>query len=249
MSSLKTKKQYEIHYYDLNANKKANVITITNWFQDLFVYQSHAIGLGFDYYSNQNLTWMVLKWDIKISKYPSYMEKITVKMEPLQIKKFFLYIKFQILNEQNEIIVDAISLWVLIDTKKILPHKVPKEVLDIYQVNNENNINIDKIQTLDSFDSEKIFNVHYSDIDTNGHVNNSKYISWAFDTLPEHIIKNNELLEININYKKNTNKCGNLYSSIKMIDSHNDNIMKFSHKIYTEDNSILAVMESTWSNK
>lgn len=44
--------------------------------------------------------------------------------------------------------------------------------------------------------------VKYSDVDNNGHTNNTKYIMWALDILPQEIVFNNSLSEFDINYNK-----------------------------------------------
>ena len=50
----------------------------------------------------------------------------------------------------------------------------------------------------------KIFNVRYSDIDTNGHVNNSKYVSWIIETVPLEIVLNYTLKNLKMDYKRNS---------------------------------------------
>ena len=52
--------------------------------------------------------------------------------------------------------------------------------------------------------SEKSFDVRYSDIDTNMHVNNVKYVSWALETVPKDIVLNYELKNVKVTYEKET---------------------------------------------
>lgn len=44
--------------------------------------------------------------------------------------------------------------------------------------------------------------VRYSDVDYNGHTNNTKYIVWALDALPQEVVSNHDLKEMDINYNK-----------------------------------------------
>ena len=40
----------------------------------------------------------------------------------------------------------------------------------------------------------------WSDIDTNGHVNNVKYVVWALDALEYDFVKNNKVKELLVNF-------------------------------------------------
>ena len=44
--------------------------------------------------------------------------------------------------------------------------------------------------------------VDYSDVDTNQHANNAKYIVWAMDCLPDSITSSRKVLDVSINFNK-----------------------------------------------
>lgn len=248
MSALSAIKEYEIHYYQVGFNKEARITTIINLFQDIFVYQSEVIGTGFDYLADKSLTWVVSKWDIQIFKYPTYGEKVKVKMCPVSLKKFYMYVKYQVLNKNNEILSEAISLWILINTEKGKPCKVCDELYTRYglSLKDYTSVFMDTINLVKKMELEKVFNVGYSDIDTNGHVNNAKYISWALDAIPEGIMKECKLTRIKINYKKEAVYNKVVFSGVEIISDRNNGTISCLHKIYTEDNTILAILESSW---
>lgn len=52
-------KEYEVQYHEIDFNKKASIVTIIKFFQDMFVYQSEAAGIGFKYLYSNNLTWIM----------------------------------------------------------------------------------------------------------------------------------------------------------------------------------------------
>ena len=53
-------------------------------------------------------------------------------------------------------------------------------------------------------EGEQKFLVRRSDIDTNGHVNNSNYLQWMLEVVPEDIYQNDHLASLEIQYKKET---------------------------------------------
>jgi acyl-ACP thioesterase len=112
--------------------------------------------------------------------------------------------EFLIRNENNGIIARASSVWILINFDKRRPVRIPKEFGELYGINNE------KAWTFDSGDEkipqeayiEKEMAIMRSDVDTNGHVNNKKYVGWLLETLPEDVYRNYSLSDFDIRYKK-----------------------------------------------
>ena len=77
---------------------------------------------------------------------------------------------------------------------------------EAYGIDESNNtaIEIENIKPVNTVHYEKSFQVRYSDIDTNMHVNNVKYAAWALETVPKDIVLNYELKNIKATYEKET---------------------------------------------
>ena len=60
-------------------------------------------------------------------------EHITVTTQAYKMRGFYGYRRYSILDEEGEAIVLAEAIWILMDTKKMLPMKVSKEIADIYK--------------------------------------------------------------------------------------------------------------------
>lgn len=85
-------------------------------------------------------------------------------------------------------------------------------------------------------------NVGYCDIDTNGHVNNVKYLYWILDTISEDIVKDYKITKLRISYKKSAN-----YSDIITLSftkNIENKLIVYSHKIADKENSVLVLAET-----
>lgn len=108
-------------------------------------------------------------------------------------------------EDENGIEIAAIfSLWTLINLKNrritkpekagiIMPEILPYEysIDTFYKIREELEL---------SFIMERT--VLYSDVDVNQHLNNSRYIEWAFDALPLEIFENSYFKKISVIFKK-----------------------------------------------
>ncbi|WP_399168469.1 hypothetical protein [Tepidibacillus sp. HK-1] len=90
----------------------------------------------------------------------------------------------------------------------------------------------------------KDFTVRYSDIDTNKHVNNAKYVEWAIETIPLETVLNYSLNNIKAMYKKET-KYGTKVQVRTEIVTESDQLRGL-HQIVDEQDTTLCLLETTW---
>ncbi|NMM62088.1 acyl-ACP thioesterase [Clostridium sp. P21] len=249
MKKLEAEKEYEVQYYEIDCNKKLLLTSLMNYLQDACTKQSEDIGIGIDYMSNKGIGWVLYKWNIHIYKYPLYGEKVKVKTIPQAFRKFYAYRSFKVLDSNENIIAEANSVWFLINTRKRKAMTVTEDMYEAFGLEKEDNkpLDIKKIGKQERVDSEKIFNVRYSDIDTNKHVNNVKYVDWAVETVPLDIVSDYSITYINIAYKKEITY-GDKIKVLTQIDNK-ENSFACLHKIVDEQNKELALVETFWSNK
>lgn len=246
MGAIVTEREYNIHYYEVDYKKRVLITNIVNYFGDLATYQSEICGIGMDYMLEKRLAWVLYKWDINMKEYPSYGDKIIVKTYAYSFRKFYAYRKYEICNEKGELIGTADSLWFLINIDKRRPVRISEEFYEAYGLDKSKNddIAMEDILKVEDVHKENNFTVRYSDIDTNKHVNNSKYISWAIEVVPLDIVKDYTLKRLKVVYEKETTY-GHEVRSLVQIDKKENEIL-CRHKIIDEEGKELTLLETIW---
>ena len=250
MRGIITEKQYEIYYHDIDYNMKALITSLVNFFGDVAMYQSEELGIGIDYLRSNNVAWVLYKWDIYILEFPHYGDKIIVKTSAYSLKKFYAFREYEICNGEGKVICTAKSVWFLINTEKRRPIRVLNDLYKAYNIDEKcsEELSIDKIREIDRVDNEETFTIRYSDIDTNRHVNNTKYISWAIEAIPVEKTLKYTLKKVRVVYKKET-RYGHSITSQVQIDDNGDT-MNCIHKILNEEGKEVTLLETSWiSNK
>lgn len=242
-------KEYEIHYYEIDYKEKALITSIVDFLGDVATKQSEELGVGIEFLKEKNLAWVLYKWDIDMYKYPSYGEKIRVKTCAYSMRKFYAYRKFEILSLEGETLGKAESVWFLINVQKRRPVRVPEELYKFYGVdlNDDSMLEIEDIEKLQNISFEKTFNVRYSDIDTNRHVNNAKYIAWAIETVPLDIVLNYTLLNVKVTYEKETTY-GEMIKVLTELIKEEEKVVCL-HKIIDKEEKELTLLKTVWEKK
>ncbi|MBU3190089.1 acyl-ACP thioesterase [Clostridium bowmanii] len=241
-----TDRDYNIHYYEVDIHKRALITSIIDYLGDMAMYQSEILGVGIGHLKENNMAWVLYKWDITMESYPLLNENIKVKTFAHSFRKFYAYRKYEILDSKGNKIGYANSVWILINTNRRRPIRITEDMYVAYGIDNSNNASLDipNIPEINTVDSEKSFQVRYSDIDTNVHVNNVKYVAWALETMPKDIVLDYVLKNIKVTYEKETTYGETIKVSTEIIRAENNVICR--HKIVNEEGTELTLLESTW---
>jgi medium-chain acyl-[acyl-carrier-protein] hydrolase len=197
---------------------------------------STSIGYGLNDIPETHVSWAVLNWKVKILKRPKYFDKVIVKTWARQKNKIFCFRDFEVYDENDNLLIIASSKWVFLDTEKNAIMKIEDSFYNKYKPEEKSVFNTEDLEKLkESEISEKTFEytVRRNDIDVNGHVHNTNYLSLAYEALPEDIYRNIIFDNFEILYKK----------EIKFNETVNF-LYSFENDVHTvaiksEDNSIL----------
>ena len=248
--SKKYSKSYEIRYQDVDYTLKCKLASIMNFLCDIGNSQSEEVGDTIEHLMESGCAWVFYKYDIKINKYPKYRDIITVETQSIGFKKFYAYRGYTIKNSEGEVLVEAVALFFFINIDRRRPARIPEEKYELYgeDKNNPRDVDMEDVEKVEKVTNEKQFQIRYSDIDSNGHVNNVKYAELALEAVPEDIIKNYTLSRIKIIFEKET-KYGDVVTILTEVKEEVDNEIKTVHLIKSKDGVELTKLEMNWNKK
>ena len=209
-----------VRYSEVDREGIARLHQILEYFQDCGTFQSEELGLGVEEDQKNHRAWYLIAWNVKIIRHPRMSEYIDVTTQAYKMRGFYGYRRYSIIDEQGATIVSAEAIWILMNTQKMLPMKVTKEIADIY---------VEK-------DADKTVRINrkISD-DGNNHVNNTVYALWTEDILPEGACAK----EVRIDYRK----AAMFKETIQVFVQQQEDIFKV--KYIKPDGEIAALVEMT----
>lgn len=245
-----TNKKYEINYYDVDKNLDCKLSSIVNFLCDAGNVQAEGLGETIEALVANNYAWVFYKYDITIHKYPKYRDVVNVETEAAGFNKFYAFRKYRIKDENGNIFVEAIALFFLIDITRRRPKRISQEQIDLYSKGEElpKSVDMGEARELEEEQYSNHFNIRYSDIDSNGHVNNVNYITWAMEVVPTEIIEDYKLKHILVRFEKETTY-GDKVKSVAQVIKENDNTITTLHKIYSGENVELTRIEIKWERE
>ncbi len=248
MAGIKTEKDYNIHSFDVNYRYELLPTRLISFFQDIAMWQSEKIGIGNKFLIKNNLSWVIIRYNIKIYKYPKYMDTIRMQTYPLYNRKLYAYRKFKTFDKSGEIINEVDSAWILLDSESRKPRIMTDEMINAYEYNDENDdkLKFDNIDILTDYDIVRKFKVRYSDIDSNRHVNNTVYVSWSIETMPKESVINFELNNIEILFKKEALYEDKVIVKTKLYEENDETITAVHNIVNNQDGKMLCLLRTKW---
>ncbi|MBD7913115.1 MULTISPECIES: acyl-ACP thioesterase domain-containing protein [Clostridium] len=243
-------KKYEVNYHDSSYKLKCKLSSIVNFLCDVGTNQSEVLGDTIEEMMAKNYAWVFYKYDISMYKYPSYRDVISITTEPIGFNKFYAYRKYYIRSEEGELLGEAVALFFLINLKRRRPMRIPQEQYELYGADDGMNRNIDmkEIRNVEKEDYHKEFNIRYSDIDSNGHVNNVNYLEWAIESVPMEVVKDYEIKELKIIFEKETTYGDTVHVSATLIKEENERLITV-HSIKNNEGKEVTKLEATWERE
>ena len=230
-----------VRYSEVDQKGKVRLHQLLEYFQDCVTFHSIAVGLGLrgDVEENQNRAWYLIAWDIQIYRLPKLVENLTVITEPYKMRGFYGYRRYRILDESQNIVVDADSNWIFMDTEKMIPMKIPQYLTDRYITGKVDQIVRvkRKLSSEGQWTERETMEVTKIFLDSNGHVNNTYYVLWAEDVLPEGY----EVKEIRVDYRQSSY----LHDILRVYSIEEDG--KWRIRFLNQNDEIVALIELTGS--
>lgn len=171
-----------VRYSETGEDGRLSLTGIINYFQDCSTFHSEDCRMGVAYLKEQRRAWMLSSWRLVIRRYPELGEEITVGTWHCGRKGIYGYRNFLLLDQKKHILAEADSTWFLLDLDSGRPCRVRPEDVEGYGTpgeplplgKNPGKINLSGAEIC----GEKI-TVGPWHIDTNHHVNNAQYITFA----------------------------------------------------------------------
>lgn len=188
--------------FDTDLNGKAKLTSICNYLQEIAGNHIDVIHQGIEDLKVNNLAWVLSRLKIQIFETPNWKDKISIETWSAGTDGMFGNREFKIYNTQGQVIIQALSSWLVFNTKTkrlVRPQKIAANL----PINQEDRIFEHTLTKLPkTFDPKYIedLHIHYSDLDFYQHVNNVKYIKWAIDSCLPEILAKKRIQKLEINY-------------------------------------------------
>lgn len=237
------KDEYKIHSYEVDVKGNATLPILCQFMQESAWKHAENMRVGFAHLLNKNLIWVLSRQLIKMQSFPKLGETIQIHTCPKGKDRLFYYRDFRILDEKENAIGGAATVWFAIDVTTRKPQK-PDSYFQFPL--HKDRVFSDKLNrlkgSLQSIDGTTSIRVNYKDLDLHEHVNNVRYIEWMLDSFTLEFQKTHRLREVEINYLAEA-----LYNDILVVNYEKKEDLNYFHNVArNQDKKELCKARTLW---
>jgi acyl-ACP thioesterase len=200
---------YDVNTIVLDHRKQISLVGLLNLLQDTAWIHAEHLGWGYDALIEKGTIWVLSRQKVVMKEWPMWQEKVTVNTWPRRSSGLMAVREFEILAEdRNGIrrrVGECSTSWLVLDwnTRKI--QKLDRIMVGM-PTRSEGILDIAAERVPPRSDLAEIarFEVRNSDLDVNGHVNNTRYAQWVTDTLSLDELKRYAVDEYDVNFLAET---------------------------------------------
>ncbi|MCL1812777.1 MAG: thioesterase [Treponema sp.] len=210
-----------VRFGDIDQSDSLTIASTFDLFQEAAINHAEILGVGREEMKQSGNVWILSRLSVFMACRPLFKEKIITRTWPRSTNKLFairdydIHYSADISGRENgpcsdNVLVRGRSAWLVVDIEKRRPLRPqmaaeklpPNEGINALPGENlQGNDPPPSLVTRDFSATEPILRrACYSDIDYNGHVNNTRYIQWIQDLLDPEILNHAKQIRLDINY-------------------------------------------------
>ena len=158
------------------------------------------IAMDYDSLADTGMIWAIIRQKVQISRLPLRGEVLRVETWPMPTTRVAYPRSVVAYDADGNEVFRSISIWVLMDIQSrsmILPGKSGVAVDGMLRGNELASPNALPAKSLPNHRSRMVC---FTDLDRNGHMNNTKYLDWIDDLIPSPFHQQHELKELTVCY-------------------------------------------------
>jgi acyl-ACP thioesterase len=194
----------DLRTLELDHRGRAPLSVLCRFMQEAAEMHSVAMGLDVENLRQRHLTWVLVRFHIRVSDYPAGRQPLTVETWPTGMDGRWAYREFRFLREgADKPFALGTSVWSMVDLNRGRPIRILDQ-FPRYDIPLGERVvagAFPDIRPAGDVVDERRFPVRLADLDINGHVNNLHYIEWVIESGPGEAWRTHEIESLNLEYR------------------------------------------------
>lgn len=177
---------FPVRYGEIGENGVTTLAALGSWLQEAAGLSADSLGFGESDMLSCNVTWILTRLVLRIDRLPRAGEQVRVHTWPSTVDKL-AHRGYEVFDAEGRLIVSGGSAWTAMELASRTLTTVPESISKLFPENPRPcDPFVGRVIPRLKGDSATscLLRVRRDDLDINGHVNNTRYLSWLMETLP-----------------------------------------------------------------
>ena len=196
--------EFRIASYQTDLTARMKPSAILEIMQEMAGAHAEMLNVGRSRLDPMNLAWVLTRVEVRMERYPRSGEMIQAETFPMPNRRVFFPRYFIFRDSEGKQIGCAGSMWVVLD---ITTRKMANDAEIVASMPDNSDLNAPMgmpatVEEIAAASQESLRIPVYTDLDVNGHVNNTRYLDWCCNALGIDVMRTHEMRRFAVNYNQ-----------------------------------------------
>lgn len=237
---------YTIRTYEIDSRKQATIPALVKLMHETAMQNVLRLGVSVWDLEPHHISWVLMRKQLFIHRMPQLGEQVKVVTYPTGFERLFTFRDYKVYDKTGELIASSGSTWVLMDTVQRNLARIPDFILEFRKFSPAPELCLPRpsgqLPKMTEVHHHLDFTVHWHDLDFNDHLNNMYYLQWMLEAMPDRLLTNGRMSELDIQYRAEAQWKDLVRSEIQYLSAG-----QFLHRLVRpNDGKELAFALSKW---
>jgi acyl-ACP thioesterase len=191
---------YAVNTIVVNAQKRLGLIGLLGILQDVAWAHADHLGHGFEATMDEGAIWILSRQKLVVADWPVWRDQLTVRTWVRPIKGPLVHRDYEILVGDRKV-GECAAAWLTLDVRTRRPVR-PALAGAPLRCRQDDALAVtpEKIALRQDLAEAARFRVRNSDLDMNGHVNNTRYAQWILDSASPEAYRARRVVRYEVNF-------------------------------------------------
>ncbi len=236
--------EFIVRTFHIDRNKRLRLPHLINLMQEAAMQNVIQLGVSVWDLEAHNVSWVLMRMHLQLKRIPLLGEQIRIITRPAGFEKYFTYRDYWVFDGAGQLIAQAPSTWLLMDTSNRKMKRIPQFILEYKMPPNEDCLDRirHKLPPFGTAESCHEFEVHWHDLDFNRHLSNMLFVKWMLDSIDPEFLDTKTLESFDIFYRAECRIGDKIVASVQQTETHT-----FLHRLSRKsDGNEVASAQSQW---
>jgi medium-chain acyl-[acyl-carrier-protein] hydrolase len=219
-TNARLREQFRVRSYEADPLGRLQVPILCRLLQEAATAHAAELGVAVDALVDRGVAWVLNRLDLHLQKWPQSDDEIVVETWPAAMNRLLTERRFRILDTDGHEIGAASTLWLVLDLGRRRPVRLPEAVVEMLQ---KLDLAADPVRPAELIPPENPtvelgFTVRRSDVDLAGHANNTSFVEWVVEAVPDEIWGDCDLTDLDIQFLAECHQGQTVQSRSQLVD-------------------------------
>lgn len=196
---------FRIRSSEIDPNKKLAVLALFQLLHETAMQHVQELKISVFDLEPLGLAWVLMRQHLRVLRLPGLGEQVRVFTYPSGYERMFTYRDYHLYDESGACLATSSTTWFMMDIRTRKAVGMPAPILALLKGQSSPLAHLDRcdsrLPVFGTANTQTSFQVHWYDLDFNGHLNNVVFSRWMLEGMPEDFHRTHALQDFQIHFK------------------------------------------------